>query len=145
MRKEVVNSTGRQAGGTGVVSMLTRWIGQRSLSMSNVINTFAGGYVNRKSWLRQSEEEIRKAFVSESARFILLQNLNPVVHLSAPDSNAAPKHALTFLQWSHLDQYLGREAQTVFESENDKLGPVTAEAQDDRVRGLSSDLFPLFG
>ncbi|KAL9936666.1 hypothetical protein V8E36_004734 [Tilletia maclaganii] len=46
-------------------------------------NFYAGSNLNRFSWLRNSSDFINGAVTSTSARFILLNNLNPLVYKSA--------------------------------------------------------------
>ncbi|CEH18429.1 NADH pyrophosphatase I of the Nudix family of hydrolases [Ceraceosorus bombacis] len=78
-------------------------------------NFYAGNTLNRASWLRSSSSFLNKALHSSqpSARIVLLQHGNPLVH----GSGTSEGHLAT-LPWSRIASSLGRQAlQDVFGAE----------------------------
>lgn len=69
------------------------------------VNYYAGSRLNRVSWLRSSSDFLNRAVVSPHARFVLLDNGNPVIH-----STDAKVLRLALFSWADVSAAVLRGA-----------------------------------
>ncbi|KAK0569377.1 NADH pyrophosphatase [Tilletia horrida] len=100
----------------------------------HTVNFYAGSKLNRFSWLRTSSDFINGAVTSPSARFIILNKLNPLIHKESEGTSEAGK--LATLGWTDVRD-------TVLDSIRLARGDGQAPAGGDKVFG--PDVFGLNG
>ncbi|KAK0536157.1 NADH pyrophosphatase [Tilletia horrida] len=107
----------------------------------STINFYAGSKLNRFSWLRNSTDFINGAITSPSARFILLNKLNPLVHKSAEGTKSPTGGQLATLGWGDVRETV-RESIRLARGEDD--APASA-APGDEVRVFGPEVLGLQG
>lgn len=92
--------------------------------MASQLNTFAGNCLNRTSWLREDGDFVRSAVTSDSARFLLLHELNPLCHEQDGDLR------LKLLAWSEVEPHLDGQKPNVLRAYSEERGPIDVDAVD---------------
>ena len=86
---------------------------------------------NRTSWLRESGDWIRNAVTSDSARFLLLDELNPLCHEQGGDLH------IKLVPWSEVEPHLDGQKPNVLRAYSEERGPIEVETVDQTCAGAS--------
>ena len=101
--------------------------GQVGFPSFSTVNFYAGNELNRLSWLRNDSSFLNKAIKSSNTRFILLQNLNPLVYADGSERDGL----LATLSWDEVRETIldsvamARGSKSEQEAEVDVFGPQT--------------------
>lgn len=110
----------------------------------STVNFYAGSELSRFSWLRSDSKFLNSALTSPKTRFVLLQNLNPLVHTAEGEDNGK----LATLSWKDVESTIresmamshevksssssSSSSSDVFGPEANHLQAAAADAQDQK-------------